>query len=145
MTRFMMTLEESVRLVLRSLVLSVGGEVYVTKMPVFNIGVLGEAMKRVYGPKSGRDPASIKTEVTSLRPGEKLYEELTTGEEVARSVEVEDFICVKPPASKSVYASLDYSNLDEVGTPLDRVYSSETEPHLGEEECIELFRRGGLL
>ena len=75
-TRYFMTIPESVGLILQSAVYSSGGEIFVLDMgePV-RIKTLAEKMIRLTGLKPYID---IDIEYTGLRPGEKLYEELLT-------------------------------------------------------------------
>lgn len=65
MTRFNITLDEGVDLVLHALEHAVGGEVFVPKIPSYNIMDLAEAV----APK-------CKTKIVGIRPGEKLHEEM---------------------------------------------------------------------
>ena len=83
MTRFIMTLEEATRLVLESMVLARGGEAFVTKMPVFKITDIAEIMVEELAPKFGFRASDIEIVDIGPRPGEKMYEELITDEEVA--------------------------------------------------------------
>ena len=73
-TRYFMTIPEAVGLILQSAVFADGGEIFVLDMgdPV-KIYTLAEQMISLSGLKPHQD---IKIEVTGLRPGEKLYEEL---------------------------------------------------------------------
>jgi len=91
MTRFIMTLEEATRLVLRSAHLAVGGEVFVTKMPVAKIEHIAEHMRARLGGNR-----AIDIEIIGAKPGEKMYEELMNDEEVRRSYEIDDFFVVLP-------------------------------------------------
>jgi FlaA1/EpsC-like NDP-sugar epimerase len=140
MTRFMMTLEESVRLVIDSLVEAQGGEVFVTKMPVIKISDLAEVMIEELAPKYGHKPEKIEIKVTGARPGEKLYEELTTDEEIKRTIEVDDKFVVLP-AWRNLYTSVDFSVHQKRGKPADRVYNSDLEPAVGKDEVLALLRK----
>src|SRR5210317_1390889 len=60
MTRFVMSLEQSVQLVLDSAGLAVGGEVFVTKMPVVRICDLAQAMVKMLAPAYDHDPDGIE-------------------------------------------------------------------------------------
>ena len=111
MTRFIMTLEGAVSLVLESVFLAQGGEVFITKMPVVNIADLAEVMVEQLAGDFGYEPSDIAINVVGSRPGEKLYEELMTDEEVRRTKEMKDFLIVFP-AFKYVYNAVDY---DESG------------------------------
>lgn len=91
MTRFFMTLDESVELVLAALVSTHGGEVYVPKMHAMRLIDLAEAMVELYS--GGKQ---IPIQHVGLRPGEKFYEELITDHEMGRCLETEKLLIVTP-------------------------------------------------
>ena len=79
MTRFFMSVEEAVQLVLQASVLSEGGEIFMLEMGVpVRIIDLAERMIRLSGCQVGID---IPIEITGMRPGEKLNEVLSTPDE----------------------------------------------------------------
>jgi UDP-glucose 4-epimerase len=78
MTRFMMSIEDAVDLVLYAFEHAEPGDTFVQKAPATTIGALAEAVKRVFG-------ADNPVEVIGTRHGEKLYETLVTREELARA------------------------------------------------------------
>lgn len=144
MTRFMMTQEEAAHLVLMSLMQFKGGEIFVTKMPIFNIEDFGHMMIRSFAEKAGRKAEDIKIEDVGLRPGEKLFEELTTGEEVPRTFEIDEFFVVIPGHGPH-HAMYDYSEYSKSGKAVDRIYDSSKEAHLSIEEGIELLKAADLV
>jgi UDP-glucose 4-epimerase len=81
MTRFMMTLEEAVDLVLFAFEHGVNGDLFVQKAPSATIEVLAKALIDLY-----RSNSEIK--VIGTRHGEKLYETLVTREEMAKAVDM---------------------------------------------------------
>ncbi len=136
MTRFVMTIEEAARLVLKSVLISKGGEVFVTKMPVMRITDLAEIMIKLLAPKYGYKPSDIKTVEIGAKPGEKLYEELMSDEEVHRSLELRDMFVVTP-AFKSIYQSIQYEYQDTISTDIQKSYVSENEVFMTKDEIEE--------
>jgi FlaA1/EpsC-like NDP-sugar epimerase len=84
MTRFVMSIEEAVSLVLNAGAICEGGEVFILKMDVLRIDDLIRIIAEDLGSKCGR---KVRTKIIGIRPGEKLYEELLTEDE---SLLVED-------------------------------------------------------
>ncbi len=91
MTRFMMTLDESVDLVLHAMKNAVGGEVFVKKSPACLVTDLAKTMIKKYG-----DGDSSKIKVVGVRPGEKIDEVLVNEYEIRRSEESDQFFVVNP-------------------------------------------------
>lgn len=126
MTRFVMTIEEAAKLVLQSVLIAKGGEVFVTKMPVVRIPDLAEVMIKLLAPKYGYLPSDIKTEEIGAKPGEKLYEELMTDLEVYQSLELKDMFVVTP-AFKSLFQSIKYEYPGMLSSQIQKSYISENE------------------
>lgn len=78
MTRFLMSLDESVDLVLYAFQHASPGDIFVQKAPASTVGDLAEAMKQLLGVKND-------VKVIGTRHGEKLYESLVAREEMARA------------------------------------------------------------
>lgn len=78
MTRFMMTLDDAVDLVLYAFEHAHNGDLFVQKAPAATLEVLAEAMKQLFNSDS-------KVQIIGTRHGEKLYETLVTREEMARA------------------------------------------------------------
>ena len=115
MTRFFMTNEEAVKLVLEAGVMSCGGEVFVTKMPVMRIVDLAQAMVTLLAPAFAIDPQKIPLRFIGGRPGEKLYEELLTAEEMSRALETERLFLILP-ALQGISGKIQYSYRGRVQT-----------------------------
>ena len=88
MTRFIMSLEEAVDLVLFAFENGKGGDLFVKKAPACTIQVLAEAVCELFG----GDKDNIR--IIGIRHGEKLYETLLTNEECSKSVDMGDFFKV---------------------------------------------------
>jgi FlaA1/EpsC-like NDP-sugar epimerase len=99
MTRFIMTQEESVQLLMESACLAKGGEVFVTKMPVARVTDLAWVMIEELAPRFGYRSQDIAIEYIGRRPGEKLYEELLSEEESQRAIETDRYIIIIPPTA----------------------------------------------
>ncbi|MGC8816324.1 MAG: UDP-N-acetylglucosamine 4,6-dehydratase family protein [Candidatus Hadarchaeum sp.] len=97
MTRFVMTIERAVELVLKATQLSAGGEIFIFKMPAVRIGDLAEVMIEELAPRYGHRPSEVRREIIGIRPGEKFHEELMTEEESVWAQETEDMFIVRPP------------------------------------------------
>jgi len=99
MTRFFMSVEEAVQLVLQSSVLSDGGEIFMLDMGVpVRILDLAERMIRLSGLQVGVD---VPIEITGIRPGEKLSEALGTPEEKVLTTahpHINQLVPIKAPA-----------------------------------------------
>jgi len=111
MTRFFMSADRAVDLILESLAMSRGGETFVFKMPVLRIGDLARAVLE----NSGKD---VEMSIIGLRPGEKMYEELMSEEESARALETDKIFLILPYDYDRRQYQERYANtrLPEIGT-----------------------------
>ncbi len=91
MTRFIMTIDESVELVLKALEGGMGGEVFVKKMPAHTLQDLVEVVIESYS--ASEKP---KIEITGIRPGERKHEILVTKSESYRTIVRDDYFIVLP-------------------------------------------------
>ena len=87
MTRFMMTLDDAVDLVVYAFTHGENGDLFVQKAPAATLEVLAQALKETY---AQIDPKYGETEVKIIgtRHGEKLYETLVTREEMAKAIDM---------------------------------------------------------
>ena len=144
MTRFVMSIEEAVRLVINSSIKAKGGEVFITKMPVISIPDLARAMIELLAPKYGFDIKKIKIKKIGKKPGEKIYEELMNEEEVRRSIELKDFFSVTP-AFKGVYKKIAYDYKDIQSLKINKAYISNKETKLSIQEIKKILLQNNLL
>lgn len=101
MTRFIMSLEEAVDLVLFAFEYGESGDILVQKAAATTIEVLAEAIKELFGYKK-------ENSIIGLRHGEKRYETLLTNEECAHAIDMGDFYrvpCDKRDLNYDVYIS----------------------------------------
>lgn len=144
MTRFIMTLADAVRLVMNSVFLACGGEVFITKMPIARIRDLAAVMIEELAPRFGRDPRDILIERIGVIPGEKLYEELMSEEETRRTIELANYFVVLP-AFRPIYNVVAYEYPQMVRNSMDHAYNSASESALSSHELRSLLDNGGLL
>ena len=91
MTRFNITLEESVDFVLKICEKSVGYEIFVPKIPSFKVIDLASAVK-----------PSNKLKFIGIRPGEKIHEEMITTSDSKSVVELKNSYVLCPPGEKKI-------------------------------------------
>ena len=138
MSRFLMTLDDAVRLVLKAVGLARGGETFILKVESAKVTDMAAVMVRAFA--GGR---KIRLATTGPRPGEKLYEELITEEEVARAHELEDMYLLLPSMPELLPADL---KAYPGARPARRVpYRSDRVRKISTKEIEHLFRRAGLL
>lgn len=129
MTRFVMSIEDSVQLVLDSAQLAQGGEVFITKMPVLRIADLAMAMIEELAPRYGYTATSIEIIEIGSKPGEKLYEELMSDEETRRAIELERYFSVLP-AFRGIYHTIPYNYAGILTDKVTNPYISASEKAL---------------
>ena len=103
MTRFVMSLDEAVDLVLFAFEKGVSGDILVQKAPACTIGTLAKAVTGLFAPEH-------EIKVIGIRHGEKMYETLLTNEECAHAIDLGDFYRV--PCDKR---DLNYDKYFKVG------------------------------
>ena len=105
MTRFIMSLEEAVELVVFAFEHAENGDIMVQKAPACTIETLAEAVKELFNPEA-------ETKIIGIRHGEKMYETLLTKEECAHAEDMGNFFRV--PCDKR---DLNYEKYFDKGTP----------------------------
>ena len=127
MTRFWITLEQGVNFVLKNIETMVGGELFVPKLPSMNIMDLA----KVIAPE-------CKTDITGIRPGEKLHELMIPKDDARRTLEFKDHYLIQPDFH---YWKKRYNNKGGWTVPEDFEYSSNTNPwKLSEIEMKEIIQ-----
>ncbi len=135
MTRFMMTLEEAVELVLYAFANGKQGDLFVQKAPAATIGELAESIIEMK-----TSPSCV--EIIGTRHGEKLYETLLTREERARAEDRSGYYRV--PMDER---DLNYHQYFEEGQQLNQdleAYTSHNTRRLNREEIKALLLRYGM-
>ena len=141
MSRFMMSRSSAVELMMKACEISLGGELFVLKMPVINIGnmskVIIEEMKKKYNLLN-----DIEVKYIGSKAGEKMYEELMTIEESRYAKDLGDMIVVMPTS----YSNEHYQKYYENNKNCDiKSYSSEGIKELNKEEVRKIINNEKLL
>ncbi len=130
MTRFMMSLDDAVNLVLFAFKNGVAGDTFVQKAPAATIGQLAGVLKKVF-------QSSNEVRIIGTRHGEKKHESLLNREEMVRSVDLHEYYRVP-----SDMRGLNYEKFFEKGE--DRIsehqdYTSENTYRLSDEELRDML------
>ena len=128
MTRFNISLEEGVEMVLWAIEGAIGGEIFVPKIPSYNIETVAKAIA-----------PNAKLEYIGIRPGEKIHEEMITDSDAYYTIDTGKYYAILPAgANRQKY--LDYYKATEV--PKGFKYNSgENNKWVSVEELRELIRK----
>lgn len=129
MTRFIMSLEEAVDLVLYAFENAESGDIMVQKAPACTIEVLAMAVKALFDKEN-----KSKIKVIGIRHGEKMYETLLTNEECANAIDMGSFYRV-PADERDLNYDKYFKDGDEKRNTLTEFNSNNTEL-LGTEAVI---------
>ncbi|HAQ0077069.1 TPA: polysaccharide biosynthesis protein [Enterococcus faecium] len=138
MTRFMMSIPQAVKLVIDAAKNSTYGETYVLKMPSIKISTIAEYMIEDYN-REHSDAYKGEIKITGIRPGEKLYEELMTTNEIERSFE-NDSMYVIPPLFHA--DAREYEKYESVKITS---YSSNTNDLMTKKELMNVIKENKII
>lgn len=129
MTRFMMSLEDSVRLVMYAFEHAHPGDIFVQKAPAATIETLAKAIKEIFH-------ADNEVKIIGARHGEKMYESLCGKEEMSKAEDMGDFYRI--PAD---FRDLNYTKYVAMDPPRlqDKEYNSDNTRRLNVEELKQLL------
>jgi UDP-glucose 4-epimerase len=136
MTRFLMSLEESVELVLYAFMNAKPGDIFVQKAPAATIENLATAMTQLFGAQS-KNASTLK--VIGTRHGEKLYETLVSREEMARAQEIDGYFRIPADGRDLNYAQ--YYSEGEVAVSQIEDYTSHNTQLLDVEQVKVLLQK----
>jgi UDP-glucose 4-epimerase len=131
MTRFMMSLDQAVDLVLFAFENGESGDVFVQKAPAATVELLANTMKNILG----RPNHVVKT--IGTRHGEKLYETLLTKEEMVRAIDMGEYYRI-PADTRDLNYNQFFDEGEKVITEAHEYHSHNTH-RLNEEELTELL------
>ena len=130
MTRFIMSLENAVELVLYAFENGEGGDIFVQKAPACRIGDLAIAVKELFEAKN-------EVKVIGTRHGEKLFETLLNREEMAYAQDLGDYYRIPVDARDLNYNKYFVEGEEQISGKED--YTSENTKILGVEEIKEIL------
>lgn len=124
MTRFMMTLDDAVDLVVYAFTHGHNGDLFVQKAPAATLETLAEALKQIYAqvnPKYGE----TEVRVIGTRHGEKLYETLVTREEMAKAIDMGNYFRI-PCDNRDLNYDKFFTDGDEEISKIEDYHSHNT-------------------
>ncbi len=124
MTRFMMTLDDAVDLVVYAFTHGRNGDLFVQKAPAATLATLATALKEIYtkvDPKYG----DTAVKVIGTRHGEKLYETLVTREEMAKAIDMGNYYRI-PCDNRDLNYDKFFSQGNEEISSIDDYHSHNT-------------------
>lgn len=131
MTRFMMTVDDALELVVYAFTHGSPGDLLVQKAPATTIATLAEAVKRVF-------EADVPVQVIGTRHGEKLYETLLTREEMARATDLGRYFRVEADVRDLNYEKYYSEGEDRISVLED--YHSHNTRRLDVDEMTAMLR-----
>jgi UDP-N-acetylglucosamine 4,6-dehydratase/UDP-glucose 4-epimerase len=131
MTRFNITMNEALELILRVLKNGKGGEVFVPKIKAYKVGDMKDAIIELTN-------SNNETEIISIRPGEKMHESLISNDELRNVFESSnDYVIIDQNLHNQ------YDNLTK--TTLESQYSSDKVVLLTKDEIKEILIKENLI
>ena len=130
MTRFMMSLDDAIDLVLFAFEHATGGELYIQKAPASTIDDLAEAMRQLFGQKE-------EIHYIGTRHGEKLHESLLAREEMAKAVDFGRYYMVAADNRDLNYGNYLESGKESASQSMD--YTSHNTTQLSLDEIKDLL------
>tara|TARA_B110000259_G_scaffold186000_1_gene236241 strand:- start:449 stop:1459 length:1011 start_codon:yes stop_codon:yes gene_type:complete len=131
MTRFMMSLDQAIDLVLFAFKNGKSGDIFVQKAPAATIQILAKTIAKILG-KPGHEIRTIGT-----RHGEKLYETLLTKEEMVKAIDMKDYYRI-PADNRDLNYNKFFEEGEEVITQAGEYHSHNTH-RLAEDELTNLL------
>jgi UDP-glucose 4-epimerase len=132
MTRFMMSLDQAIDLVLFAFENGKSGDIFVQKAPAATIKMLASAISKIFGNKNEHEIKTIGT-----RHGEKLYETLLTKEEMVKAIDMDNYYRI-PADNRDLNYNKFFEEGEEIITQAGEYHSHNTY-RLEENELVDLI------
>ncbi len=131
MTRYLMSTKDAIGLVFEAVQRSVGGEIFVMRMPATSVENIAKAMIRLFG----NDKTSSK--IIGSRPGEKLDEVLVSKNESPSTKVIDDKHYVILPQNTAAITNDDYGSLNSIST---LEFTSRNADQLSVDQLVTLLK-----
>jgi len=135
MTRFTITMDQAVNLILTAIKKGHGGEIFIPKLKAYNLDTLKNAILDIL-------KKSVKTEKIPVRQGEKFHESLINSEELRNTFEIDNLYVI---LDKQMHATTFSKWNDLKETSLKDQYSSNNVEILTKEKLIDIIIKEGLV
>jgi len=134
MTRFNITMNEALDLIMFAIKNCSGGDVFVPKLKAFRVGDIKDAILEILNSK-------CETKIIPVRPGEKYHESLISRNEIRNTYETKDNYII----SEQQIRHDDYQNLNTTPTSLQDEYSSDKVDLLSKKEIVDILIKENLV
>ncbi len=131
MTRYMMSLDDAVDLVVYAFEHGDKGDLFVQKSPATTVGILAQAIKEL-------KKSDVPIKNIGIRHGEKMYETLVTAEEMVNAIDLGDYYRIVPDKRTLNYAKYEVKGSDDLQKVEE--YNSNNTRQLNLEETKELLQ-----
>ena len=132
MTRFLMSLEESVSLVQKSFESGTYGDIFVQKAPATNVENICKALTNLFN-------SDVSTNIIGPRHGEKLHETLCSSEEMSKAIEIDNYLRIPADLRNIDYKKIDGNQQYEIDLGVSP-YSSNSNPIMSVNDLEKLLK-----
>jgi len=139
MTRYIMSINKAINLIIETLKIAQGGEVFVLKMDCIKIVDLLDVLINHFTKTYNKSSAKIQIKEIGLFSGEKMYEELFSIEESYRTFEIEDIFIIFPQITE-LFENIDLSKYKDIKKfDIKKAFNSKDAQFLSKEEILDFL------
>jgi len=139
MTRYIMSINKAINLIIETLKIAQGGEVFVLKMDCIKIVDLLDVLINHFTKKYNKSPKKIQIKEIGLFSGEKMYEELFSIEESYRTFEIENIFIIFPQITE-LFENIDLSKYKGIKKfDIKKAFNSKDAQFLSKEEILDFL------
>jgi len=139
MTRYIMSINKAINLIIETLKIAQGGEVFVLKMDCIKIVDLFDVLINHFTKKYNKSSKKIQIKEIGLFSGEKMYEELFSIEESYRTFEIENIFIIFPQITE-LFENIDLSKYKGIKKfDIKKAFNSKDAQFLSKEEILDFL------